>query len=108
MCSKGEGSDHCCGWVRSEGSRNRGRFQGIRKGLWQLKKDGSSVNGKGFVLNALKCSGIWCVSVSKVELLEGSMDRKHLVITCTSKVIDEEIPRHAPIDCGATGIAFPD
>jgi len=73
-----------------------------------LKKDGSSVDGKSFVLNALKCFGISRLSVSKVEVLEGSMEGKHLVITCTLTMNNQEIPTHALIDCGATGIAFMD
>ena len=36
------------------------------------------------------------------------MEGKHLVITCTLTVNDQEIPTHALIDCGATGIAFMD
>jgi hypothetical protein len=34
------------------------------------------------------------------------MEGKHLVITTTLTVNSEERPTHAPIDCGATGIAF--
>jgi hypothetical protein len=34
------------------------------------------------------------------------MEAKHLVITCTLIMNDEEIPTHPLIDCGATGIAF--
>ena len=66
------------------------------------------VDRKSFVLNDLKCFGISCLSVSKVEVLEGSMEGKHLVITCTLTVNNDEIPIHALIDCGATGIAFMD
>jgi hypothetical protein len=66
------------------------------------------VDGKSFVLHALKCFGISRLSVSKVEVLEGSMEGKHLVITCTLTVNNQEIPTHALIDCGATGIAFMD
>jgi len=73
-----------------------------------LKKDGSSVDSKSFVLNALKCFGISRLSVSKVEVLEGSMEGKYLVITCTLTMNNQEIPTHALIDCGATGIAFSD
>jgi len=73
-----------------------------------LKKDGSSVDGKSFALNALKCFGISRLSVSKVEVLEGSMEGKHVVITCTLTVNNQEIPTHALIDCGGTGIAFMD
>jgi hypothetical protein len=66
------------------------------------------IDGKSFVLNALKCFGILQLSVSKVEVLEGSMEGKHLVITCSLTVNNQEIPAHALIDCGATGIAFMD
>jgi len=44
--------------------------------------------------------------VSKVEVLEQSMEGKHLVITCTLAVNIQQIPTHALIDCGAMGIAF--
>jgi len=43
-----------------------------------------------------------------VEVLEGSMEGKHLVITCTLTMHNQEIPMHVRIDCGATGIAFID
>jgi len=43
-----------------------------------------------------------------VEVLEESMEGKHLVLTCTSTMINQEIPTHVLIDCGATGIAFMD
>jgi hypothetical protein len=66
------------------------------------------VDGKRFLSNALKCFGISRLSVSKVEVLEGSMEGKHLVITCTLTVNNQVIPTHALIDCGATGIAFID
>jgi len=36
------------------------------------------------------------------------MEGKHLVITCTLTLNNQEIPRHALIDCGAAGIAFMD
>ena len=66
------------------------------------------VDGKSFDLNVLKCFGISRLSVSKVEVLEGSMEGKHLVITCTLTVNNQKIPTHVLIDCGATGIAFMD
>jgi len=108
MCSEEEGSDVQDRWRRSKGSRNQDRFRGIGKRLGQPKQDGTSVDRKSFVLNALKCFGISRLSVSKVEVLEGSMEGKHLVITCTLTVNDQEIPTHVLIDCGATGIAFMD
>jgi len=36
------------------------------------------------------------------------MEGKHLVITCSLTINNQEIPTHALIDCGATGIAFMD
>ena len=66
------------------------------------------VERKGFVLNGLKCFGIVCLSVSKVEVLEGSLEGKHLVITCTLSLNDQEVPTHVLINCGATGITFMD
>jgi hypothetical protein len=41
-----------------------------------------------------------------VDVLDGSMEGKHLVITCSLTVHDLVIQTHALIDCGATGIAF--
>jgi len=61
---------------------------------------------KSFDLNALKYFGISRFSISKVDVLEGSMERKHLVITCSLTIRDQVIQAHALIDCGATGIAF--
>jgi hypothetical protein len=61
-----------------------------------------------FVLNILKCFGILELSFRMVEVLEGSMEGKHLVITWTLTINNQEIPTHPLIDCGATGIAFKD
>ena len=66
------------------------------------------MDGKSFVLNALKCFRISRLSVSKVGVLEGSIAGTHLVITCSLNVNNQEIPTHALIDSGATGIAFMD
>jgi len=43
-----------------------------------------------------------------VEVFEGSMEGKHLVITWSLTVNNQNIPTHALIDYGATGIAFMD
>jgi hypothetical protein len=43
-----------------------------------------------------------------VDVLEGSMEGKHLVVTCSLTIHDQVIQTHALIDCGATGIAFMD
>jgi hypothetical protein len=66
------------------------------------------VDKKSFVSNVLKCFGISRLSVCKVEVFEGSMEEKRFAITCTLTVNNQEIPAHALIDCGATGIAFLD
>jgi hypothetical protein len=66
------------------------------------------VDRKGVGLNALRCFGISRLSVGKLEVLEGSMEGKHLVITYSLTVNNQEIPTHALIDCGATGMAFMD
>ena len=108
MRGKEEGSDVQGGWSRSIGSNNLDRFRGIGKRASQLMKDCSSVDSRSGVLNALKCFRISRLSVSKVEVLEGSMEGKHLVITRTLTVKNQEIPTHAPINCGATGIASMD
>jgi len=70
--------------------------------------DGSSVDGKSFVSDVFKSFGILCLSVSKVEVLKGSMEGKHIFITCTLTVKNQAIPTYALIECGATGIAFMD
>ena len=41
-------------------------------------------------------------------MLEVLMEGKHLAMTCTFTVNNEEIPTHALIDCGTPGIAFMD
>jgi hypothetical protein len=41
-------------------------------------------------------------------VLKGSMEGKHLVITCSLTIHDQVIQTHALIDCGAMGIAFMD
>jgi hypothetical protein len=66
------------------------------------------VDEKSFVSNALKCFGILRLSVSKLEVLEESIEGKHLVITCTLTMNGQEIPIHAMIDCGATDIGCMD
>jgi hypothetical protein len=43
-----------------------------------------------------------------VEVFEGSMEGKYLVIICSLTVNNQEIPTHALIYCGPTAIAFMD
>lgn len=59
---------------------------------------------KSFLYEPLKCFGISRLSLTKVEVLEGIIEGKHSVVTCTLTVNNEEIPTHALIYCGATGI----
>jgi hypothetical protein len=108
MCGKDQGSDVQDSWSRGQDSRHRGRFRGIGKRLGHPKQYGALVDNQSFVLHALKCFGISCLSVSKVEVLEVSMEGKHLITTSTLTVNNWEIPTHALIDCEATGIVFMD
>jgi len=79
MCDKEEGSDVQGGWSGSNRSRDWDRSQGIGNRLSQLKKDGFSVDRTSFVSDAIKCFGISRLSVSKVDVLEGAMEGKHLL-----------------------------
>jgi predicted aspartyl protease len=47
-------------------------------------------------------------AVKDVASEEGSMDGKHLIMTCTLSLNGKEIPTHALIDCGAMGYALID
>ena len=106
MCGKKEGSDVQDGWRGGKLNKTRDRFRGIGNRASQLKKDGSSLDSKSCISDVLKCFGISRLSVSKVELLAGSMAGKHLVITCTLTVMNQEISTHVRFDRRATGIAF--
>jgi predicted aspartyl protease len=46
--------------------------------------------------------------VKDTAIEEGSMDRNHLIVTCTLSLNNKVIPTHALIDCGATGYVFID
>jgi predicted aspartyl protease len=48
------------------------------------------------------------VAVKDIVIEEGSMDGKHLVVTCFLSHSDREIQTYALIDCGATGYTFVD
>lgn len=74
----------------------------------QLKKDGSCVDVKSLVSNAVKCFVILGLSVSKVEVLEGSIGREHLVMTCTLSMNIKQITTDGLMGCGAMGIPFID
>jgi hypothetical protein len=43
-----------------------------------------------------------------MDIDEGSMDGKHLVVTCSLSDRENKIPTKSPIDCGATGFSFID
>jgi hypothetical protein len=71
-----------------------------------LKKVGSPIDNISFVINAIQSFGISCLSVSKVEVTEGSMEVKHLVITWTLTMNSQDMPTNALIECNAPYIAF--
>jgi hypothetical protein len=68
MCSEEEGSDVSGGWSGGYGSKNHQGSHGILKRIGQPKQDGTLVDRKSVVLNALKCVGISRLSVSKIEV----------------------------------------
>jgi hypothetical protein len=55
-----------------------------------------------------KILSISSTAVRDAAIEEGSMDGKHLVVTCDLSFKNKKIPTHALIDCGATGYAFVD
>jgi hypothetical protein len=99
MCGKEKYGDIEGNWSGSYGSRSKGRFRGIGKRLAQSKQDCNLVDRTSVVLNALTCFGISRLSLSKVDILEESMEGKHLVITSTLTMNDREIPTHTLNDC---------
>jgi len=74
MCSAKKCPHLPDGWCRSRGSSNRSRFKWIRKWLYLLIKDGSSVGMKSIVLNASNCFGISQLRVSKNVVLQWLME----------------------------------
>jgi len=71
-------------------------------------QDGSLIDCKSFVFNLLKYFCVSHLSLSKLEVLVGSMEGIHLVITFTLTMNNQEIHTHTLVDCGATGIPFID
>jgi citrate lyase alpha subunit len=55
-----------------------------------------------------KILSISSTAVRDTAIEEGSMDGKHLVVTCDLSFNHKNIPTHALIDCGVTGYAFVD
>lgn len=92
----------------SIGCTNGDRFRGIGTRIGQSKKDGPLTDRKSCISNTSEYFGISCLSVGKVEGLEGSTEKKYLVITCTLTVNNQEVPTHALINCRAAGIEFLD
>jgi len=108
FCGKEEGLIIQSGRGRGEGGGSKGGLEGKGKRVGQLGRGDCLVDRKSFDLNALQCFGISRVSISKVDLLEGSIEGKHLVITCSLTIHNQVTRTHALIDCRATGIAFMD
>jgi len=79
---------------------------GIRLG--QRRQQGALVDRKRIVSNGIHFFGISRLTVSEAEVLEGSIEGKCLVITCTLSLEKDEIPTHALINCRGTGIVFMD
>jgi len=71
-------------------------------------KDGSLNNGESVNLNALICIGVSCQSVTKVEILKGSIKGIHRVISCKLTGNKFEISTEAQIGCEAMGMAIKD
>jgi hypothetical protein len=87
-----------CSRGRGERCRRKGTVQGWGERTSQLGKGDFLIDKKSFDLNALQCFGISRFSISKVDVLEGSMEGKHLVITCSLTIQDQVIQTHAIID----------
>jgi len=71
-------------------------------------KNDSLVDWNKITLNALKCFGILCLSVSKVEVLERSMERKHFITAFTLTMNGQELPIRTLMDCRTTCISCMD
>jgi glycerol-3-phosphate acyltransferase PlsY len=78
-CRKEESSDIRGGGSRDQGNRIEGSFRGIRKRLGHLIHHADLLDGTSYMLYALKYFLISGFSVSKVEVLEGLMERNMLL-----------------------------
>jgi hypothetical protein len=108
LCGEKKGSLVQGGRSRSKGHGRKGELGGEGKRAGRLGKGDSLIDKKSFDSSVLQCFGISRFSISKVDVLEGSMEGKHLVITGSLTIRDQMIQTHALIDCGAKGIAFMD
>jgi hypothetical protein len=73
------------------------------------EQDGS-LPGESTVSSSVlaKILSISSTAIRDTAIEEGSMDGKHVVVTCDLSFNHKNIPTHALIDCGATGYAFVD
>jgi hypothetical protein len=71
-------------------------------------EDCSVVDRKYFILNVLKSIMISHQPVSRVQVLEGLMEGKHLDITSTVTMNDREICTHQLTTCRATDMVLMD
>jgi predicted aspartyl protease len=55
-----------------------------------------------------KILSISSTAVRDATIEEGSMDGKHLIVTCNLSFNYKKLPTHTLIDCGATGYALVD
>jgi hypothetical protein len=55
-----------------------------------------------------KILSISSTGIRDAAIEEGSMDGKHLIMTCNLSFKNKKIPTYALIDCGVTGYAFVD
>jgi predicted aspartyl protease len=55
-----------------------------------------------------KILSISSTAIRDTAIEEGSMDGKHLIVTCDLSFNHKKIPTHTLIDCGATGYTFVD
>jgi hypothetical protein len=108
LCSKEKGLIVQSGKGTGEGDGREGGIEGQGKRAVQLGEGEPLIDRKSFDSNALQCFGISRLSISKAYLIEGSMEGKHLIITCSLTMQEQVIQTHALIDCGAMGIEFMD
>lgn len=81
-------------------------FRGIRIWSGQPLQDGTLVNRKSTALDTSMSVGILHLSVSKVKVSVGSIEQKHLVVTCALTVHCEQIATHVQTNCVARGVSF--
>jgi hypothetical protein len=79
----------------------------VRKYVSQEEQDSSLPSKPTVSLSVLaKILSISSTTITDAAIKEGSMDGKHLVVTCNLSFNHKKIPTHALIDCRVTGYAF--